>query len=127
MGHKWLALAFAIAACGSKSSEQKPVPKDAKPEPTPTKSVDVNVAHLDNPVVELPKQESFNLLDPGKGAKSELRYAFAAGIAMYRGETNLKSRRLSGGKWGDITTLPGIRDGFAITIDADPKDRKSVV
>jgi hypothetical protein len=68
--------------------------------------------------IEIPKQESFVVLDPGKGARKQLRYALADGIVEHRVETRLSSRQLDKGKLGEPSEL-AIRDGFAITIAKD--------
>jgi hypothetical protein len=77
------------------------------------------VITLDEPRRELPRRESFQLLDPGKGARSPLRYALAAGTASVIVQTTLSSRHLERDAFTRPTTLPAIRDGFAITVAAD--------
>jgi hypothetical protein len=120
MGFKWFVVAAAAVACGN-SSPAKPVKKDAAVAVDPNPSRVLSVAHFDEPVIVLPKQESFTLLAPGTGAKAALRYQLAAATSESHGQTRLESRRLSGGTWGPVVKLPPIDDGFAITIEADRK------
>ncbi|MDB4959442.1 MAG: hypothetical protein JWO36_7011 [Myxococcales bacterium] len=124
MMQKWMVAVLVVAACSSKSRlDDKPAPKDARTDPNPTKSLDLptgaGIAHLENPVVQLPKQDSFVILEAGKGPASLLRYTPAPGTVMFHAETSLKSRHLSARKWSDLSSLPTIREGFAITVDAD--------
>ena len=111
---KWLAL-VALVACSSKSDPPKPKPAPVEQK----KSMDIAVPIMEEPAIELPKQESFTLLDPGKGAQAELRYKLAEGTTTHRAETKLTSRYLQGPKWSDPIKLPAIRDGFAITVQGD--------
>lgn len=74
---------------------------------------------LDEPRVSLPREESFQLLDPGKGRKATLRYALAAGTLASVVEINISSRQLARDGFTRPTALPAIRDGFAITIAAE--------
>src|SRR5262245_29309121 len=71
---------------------------------------------LTTPPIELPKQDSFVVLDAGKGAKTTLRYAFADGTIETHVETKLASRQLDKGTFGAPVELPAIRDGFGIRI-----------
>ncbi len=67
------------------------------------------------PPIALPKQESFAVIDPGKGPKLVLRYALAAAVVEHHVETRLKSRQLEHGKFADAVDVPPLRDGFAAT------------
>ncbi len=76
--------------------------------------------HLAEPPIELPKQESFKLLDPGKGARTALRYQLAPESVEHTVETKLQSRQLDAqGAFSKPIELPTLRDGFAIAITKD--------
>jgi hypothetical protein len=126
---------IAVTAC---SSRPRPDPaKDAggsaavtvkPPVQVPLPSVKQYSApsmHVDSPPIELPKQELFKLLDPGKGARQVLRYQLAPAIVTHTVETKLHSRHLDDkGAFSPVVDLPTLRDGFAITIT---KDRPGVL
>jgi hypothetical protein len=78
---------------------------------------------MEEPPIALPRQESFRLLDAGKGARSALRYAFAAGTTAVTVRTTLTSRHLEHGQFTPSTALPAIRDGFEVAIAADHRGR----
>jgi hypothetical protein len=92
-------------------------PSPAIPPPSP------RAITLDEPPISLPRQESFQLLDAGKGRKATLRYAFAAGTLASIAEVALSSRQLTRDGFSRPTALPVIRDGFAITVATDQPDR----
>jgi hypothetical protein len=71
------------------------------------------------PTIELPKLESFQLLDAGTGPKAALRYQLAAGASSFLAQTTLSSRHLEHGAFTPPVTLPAIHDGFAITVAAE--------
>ena len=80
-----------------------------------------DVIPLDEPAIELPKQEQFRLLDAGaKTGRAKLRYALTAGTATYTTATALATRHLSDNPKAAPTALGTIRDGFTITIVAAP-------
>ncbi len=113
-----------LVACGSSDLPKPPPPphrdagaaSDGGP-----RSVDLQVVHLDEPVVELPKLDSFTLLDPGKGDAAALRYDLKAGAASYFVVTKLTSRHQTANKWSPHVELPALRDGFAVAVASDPK------
>ena len=70
---------------------------------------------MEEPPIVLPRQESFRLLDAGKGARSVLRYTLAAGDTAVIAHTTLSSRHLDNGAFTTPTALPAIRDGFTVT------------
>ena len=70
---------------------------------------------MDEPPIVLPRQESFRLLDPGKGARSPLRYTLAARTSAVMARLTLTSRHLEHGNFTAPEALPVIRDGFAVT------------
>jgi hypothetical protein len=97
-----------------------PAPGTPAPPTAPTvtdrRTADVVFA---GPKIDLPRQESFTLLDPGKGERAVLRYALATGTVAFLAQSSLKTRRLSQGAFTRPVELPLIRDGFAITIAAE--------
>lgn len=112
----WLVL-IALAACsdrpsptgkgsgsGSGSAQVMPSVKHYTPQRTT----------IESPPIELPKQEAFRLISPGKGVKAALRYAPLAAQVEHRLETKLVSRQLEGVAFSKPLTLPPIRDGFLI-------------
>lgn len=108
-----------LVACSGKSSQPKKVPKDAGVSRVEKSLPGSGIVHFAEPKIELPKQESFALLDAGKGDKAPLRYALAPGALTYPIETKLRSRRLTGGVWTKPAAMPAIRDGFTINV-AEP-------
>ncbi|HEU0031366.1 MAG TPA: hypothetical protein VFQ53_12085 [Kofleriaceae bacterium] len=76
------------------------------------------------PPIELPKQELFELLDAGKGARQAMRYKLAPGEVEHGVETRIETRQLdpATGKLGGKLALPAIRDGFAIIAPPSPKE-----
>lgn len=80
-----------------------------------------DVIPLDEPTLDLPKQEQFRLLDAGaKAGRAKLRYTLAAGTATYTTATTLTTRHLSDAPQAAPTSLGTIRDGFTVTIAAGP-------
>lgn len=109
---------FLVCACGSKDASPPPAP-------TPTPPIEVRpptelgVDHLPQPAVDLPRQLSFRLLDPGKGETSTLRYQIAQAEVTTRIAMTLTSRRMDGSTWSPSQTLPEIRTALATAaIDA---------
>ncbi|HEU4732475.1 MAG TPA: hypothetical protein VFT22_31485, partial [Kofleriaceae bacterium] len=78
------------------------------------------VVVLPEPALELPKQESFRLIDPGKRPRAPLRYALAPGATAVVATTTLASRHLEAGAFTAPVQLPAIRDGFAVTVPEPP-------
>lgn len=137
-----LAVALAIAACtgggsaprsdeaaGSARGSSAPnapsapsAPSAPEPAAPPTMRAPVtlqtgaNVIHFEEPKIDLPKQESFKLLDAGKGARAPLRYALTAGTTRFFTQATISSRHLDQGAFTSPVTLPVVRDGFAITV-----------
>jgi hypothetical protein len=96
------------------------------PQPTtPPTAPDVqrhapSVVVMDEPKIDLPKRESFRLLDAGKSPRAPLRYALA-GTATLTAETTLSSRHLKDGAFAPAVALPVVRDGFSMTADRTGK------
>jgi hypothetical protein len=120
-----LALIAALAACkdnspantGSGSAQRGSAAAQAPaPDGTDRRTADVV---FEEPKLDLPKQESFTLLDPGKGERAVLRYALTPGSVAFLAESTLSTRRLSQGAFTKPLELPLIRDGFGITVAAD--------
>jgi len=116
--HRSVVAALALAAC-----------KDAAPPaaPPPAPVAGPRVIQLEQPrdlamvepEVEVPKLESFQLLDAGaSGERVALRYQLATGTRSFFASTTLSSRHLEHGAFTAPIQLPAIRDGFALTVDA---------
>ena len=115
-------VALSMIGCSSSSNPEPPPPaivRDAAPSAvaqgehyTPEQTI-----HLDEPKLDLPKQEPIKLVDPGKGDRAPLVYAFASATTETTMETKLVSRHLEGGAWSPKLALPPIDDGFAVTVD----------
>ena len=115
-------LVGAVVACGGKSDDPKAAaPRDAPARtkvelPMRTQSMDMKPVPLDEPVIELPKQESFTLLAPGKGTLAPLRYHLATAVGSYLAETALTTRHVdAAGAWTAAIKLATIHDGFSIS------------
>jgi hypothetical protein len=96
------------------AGEPRAAPDDAGP-PVDGGS---RVIVMPEPVVALPRLESFQLLSPGKGARGVLRYALAAGTTAMMASSALRSRHLDRGAFTRPAVLPAIRDGFEVAIAA---------
>lgn len=107
---RWIAVLL-VCACGSKESEPPPT-KLPPPEVRPPQ--DLGIGRLPQPAAELPKQQSFRLLDPGKGEAAALRYAVSDGEATTRIEMTLTSRTMNAGTWSERSALPPIRTALAV-------------
>ncbi len=95
-----------------------PAPIDAAasaPDPAPVSRGSRTIA-LPEPAIALPQQESFQLLAPGRGRRTTLRYRLVPGTAVVTARTELASRHLAHGVFTPPAQLPAIRDGFAIEI-----------
>jgi hypothetical protein len=113
---------ISLLGCGSSSNSQPPPPavaRDAAATPvshgeqyTPEQTI-----HLDQPKLDLPKQEPVKLVEPGTGDRAPLVYVFATATTETTMETKLETRHLDGGTWTPKLALPPIDDGFATTID----------
>jgi len=94
----------------------------APPPPSPPDTVPLEsrrIIMLDDPNLELPKQESFVLLGAGTGKRVALRYTLAAGSAAVIAQTTLSQRHLAGsGGFTQPAAMPAIRDGFVVTTTA---------
>jgi hypothetical protein len=101
------------------SARAAPVITQLTSPPASTPPATPRAGALDAPAIDLPRQESFELLDAGKGRKATLRYPRAAGTATWTVETTLSSRHLERDGFTMPTALPAFRDGFAITTAAD--------
>jgi hypothetical protein len=89
------------------------------PAPTTTLRAGSNAIAFDEPKIDLPRQESFKLLDAGKSPRAALRYALAQGTTRFIAQATLSSRHLDHGAFTNPSALPAIRDGFAITVAGD--------
>lgn len=113
----------APAGSGTGSAATSP-PVEPPPAATPTVKPPVilqagpNVVTFDEPRIDLPRQESFKLLDPGKGGRAALRYALAQGTTRFLAQATLSTRHIDHGALTQPVALPAIRDGFAITVGA---------
>lgn len=118
-----------LVAC--KDSPAKPVPAtapaiahDAAPAgPRVVQVAPAGTIVMAPPKIDLPRLESFQLLDAGQGTRTVLRYQLAAGTSSFLAETTLSSRHLEHGAFSPPVKLPAIRDGFAITVSADQPGR----
>jgi hypothetical protein len=122
---RWL-ICMALAAC-SNTSAPAVTGSGSAPEGSAVGASSPTVRHytpervtMVAPPIDLPKQEAFQLREPGKGAKAPLRYALAGGVVEFRTETTLSTRALDKGVFGKPVQLPAIRDGFAVTIPGQP-------
>jgi hypothetical protein len=106
----------ALVACNNSSPPPPPKPEPPAPIRRGKQYTAPQTIHLDAPAIDLPKQESFRLLDPGKGPRAPLRYQLAAGTVSYLADTKLSSRQLAKGAWTQPVAI-AIRDGFAITVE----------
>jgi hypothetical protein len=109
-------LVSVLVACSGKSAEPKKVPKDAAVARVEKELPPSGIVHFEEPKIELPKQESFELLDAGTGEKAPLRYELAAGALTYPIATKLRSRQLANGTWGKPVDMPAISDGFTVNV-----------
>jgi hypothetical protein len=105
----------------------EPVAAPARPAPFHAAQITpIPVAHhastvvvMDEPKIDLPKQESFKLLEAGKQPRAALRYHLAPDSFAFHAKTTLSSRHLTNGAFTQPIELPAIRDGFTVTIAAD--------
>ncbi len=111
IAHLFVAL---LCACGSKDSGSPPPPPTKLPPVEVRPPKDLGVDRLPQPIVDLPKQQSFRLLDPGKGQLAVLRYAVGEGETTTRIEMTLTSRHLADGTWSETASLPPIRTALAV-------------
>lgn len=107
---RWIAV-LALCACGSKESDPPPT-KLPPPEVRPPQ--DLGIDRLPQPAIQLPKQQAFRLLDPGKGEAAPLRYAVSDGETTTRIEMTLTSRTMNAGAWSERSALPPIRTSIAV-------------
>lgn len=103
---------LALCACGSKDSAPPPPTKLPPVEVRPAN--DLGVERLPQPVVDLPKQQSFRLLDPGKGDLAPLRYAVSETEVTTALDMKMSSRQMVGGTWGEPVALPPIRTALVV-------------
>jgi hypothetical protein len=79
-----------------------------------------HVIVMDEPELELPRQESFTLVSPGDARRSTLRYALGPSRAAVIARTELSSRHLEGAAFTPAVALPATRVGFEVTLAAEP-------
>jgi hypothetical protein len=108
-----------LVAC--KDTTAKPaIPRDAAPVgPRVVQVAPPTTIVMAAPAIDLPRLESFQLLDAGAGPRAVLRYQLAAGARSFLAQTTLSSRHLEQGAFTAPARLPAIRDGFAITVAAE--------
>ena len=104
-----------IACNGSKPAAPAPAAKKDAGSVIEHREVPLTIEHLPEPVVALPRLDSFTVLDEGKGVKHALRYQAPAGSETYKAVTKLGSRRLAKGTWSAVTEMPPITDGFTVS------------
>lgn len=103
-------------AAASAAAPQPPAPPDAQRGPP-------RVIAMPEPAIALPSQESFQLLDRGRGARAALRYTLGAGTTAMMARSALRSRHVDHGRFGRPVALPAIRDGFEVAIAAEHPTR----
>jgi len=112
---------LSMIGCGSSSNPESPPPIAHDAATTAVSHGDhytpQQTIHLDEPKLDLPKQEPAELVEPGAGNRAPLVYAFASATSETTMETKLASRHLEGGAWSPKLELPPIHDGFATTVD----------
>jgi len=100
-------------ACGSKTDAPHKVRDDAAIQ---RRTEDLPLTHFPDPVVILPKQEVFELLEQGATTdRAPLLYAHAAGTTEHRFATTLATRQQSDAVWSKPDAV-AITDGFAVTV-----------
>lgn len=116
--------------CGGRDESSKPADGSGSGSaPAPVRRPDLRVGPsvqrqelttrdvpLDEPVVALPRQDSFALLGAGAAPRAPLRYRLASGVATYQVVTQIATRHIGAdAAWTAPLALPTIRDGFQIS------------
>ena len=103
---------------GSGAAVAPPAPAVSAKVLTPAPSPHVIV--LDEPKLELPRQEVFQLIGAGQGKRAALRYTLAELRVALFAQTTLSSRHLENNAFTSPIALPATRVGFAVTLAAEP-------
>lgn len=101
-----------LVACGNKDAGDARPPPPSPPVEVRT-PIPVGVDQLPQPKVELPRQISFRVLEPGAGERAVLRYQIAEAEITTKIDMSLTSRRMTGTTWSDAQTLPTIKTALA--------------
>ncbi len=72
------------------------------------------------PTVPMPHEMRFKLLEPGKGARTVLRYQPSGQPRELVARAKVTTRSYVDGDWTDTLALATIRDGFAVTAGPPP-------
>lgn len=116
-------VAIVAGACGGDPAPDAPAKKPPAP-PAPQKvglstkqqPMEHRAIHLDEPVVELPREDAYALVSPGAEPRAVLQYALAEASATYAAETRLESRHIADNAgWTKPVAMPTIHDGFTIS------------
>ena len=119
-----VALALTSLVACKDTTAQPAVVRDAAPSgPRVVQVAPPTTIVIAPPAIDLPRLESFQLLDAGTGPKAVLRYQRAPGASSFLAQTTLASRHLEHGAFTPQVKLPAIRDGFAITVAAGQPGR----
>src|SRR5687768_6133595 len=108
-----------VAACGGRKSDGDDRPPPATRDAAPTSSKAPSKT-LDDPNVVLPREMSFTLLEPGDGAREQLRYRLDGGAEQRElvSRSTMKLRSNADGVWGDEITMAPVRYGFGVSASA---------
>lgn len=127
----WIVLA--LAACSGGGGKDAPAPGSGSTgsatvseAPLPGASGHTSITQvgeppkiiaMDEPHVDLPKQESFTLLDPGTGPRAVLRYAAPSQPQPWTVTTTseLSTRHLNGAAWTDSVRIPKFSVDVVVT------------
>lgn len=79
----------------------------------PVVMISPDIRSLPEPIVVLPREESFRVLDAGPAPRAPLRYAWQAQRPReVTVEAKIRTRRLDAGVWSDAIDVPPVREGF---------------
>jgi len=109
-----ISLLITSTACGSKTdAPPRRVFDDAAIQ---HRTEELPLTHFPDPVIALPKQEVFELLEPGQATdRAPLVYTLVDGTTEHRFTTTLSSRQQTDAAWSAPDKI-AITDGFAVTI-----------
>jgi len=124
MRQVWIALL--LVACGTRTPERdrhEPTrDKSAATSPVaaaPTPASAPRTVEISEPPIALPRELAFELLEPGKGARAPLRYAFEAGTLRFVTRTELTSRELVDGTWREPATAQPSTSELGVNVERD--------
>lgn len=80
-----------------------------------------HVIVMDQPKIDLPRQEAFTLIGAGHGKRAPLRYTLAEVRVALFAQTTLSSRHLENNAFTAPVALPATRVGFALELAAKPR------